>query len=727
MFTLLLKKMRYISRRDWLFPLLLVCGYYCLYLFLRERFPFTPDFSGTDVFHFNVSYKYHMWKSIRSGVIPFWTDLLDGGFPLMAESQVGVFSLPYYLFFPFFSSFSHAYAFLFSFHLFLFSIGMYLLLRGFKILPALSFLLSIIFAWNGSIMFRWVHLTVLQSFSFTPLLFWLYFKWNESHKISYLFYISLVVNQMIFAGYIQSVFIALLGLTLFYVAHQWPLQRKKTFLLACSIAFGIILSLPQILPTLQLSRYSNRTISNSYDFATSVPFALRNVCSFFSPDCLGSPLNATYSSNWQKDGIYWENSPYIGELFVILLLLSSIYFLWKSKMHRLTAISLFLFFLFLLLALGKSSPLYFIFSIFPFTMFRTPARYLLMAVFFLILYTSFILNELIKKRGYILFIVYVALILNCILLIRVAFKYHLFIDSSVLFKSLSTQSLIKPGSLYTTYGATRQWQDIFLNKGWNTKKSIREYLFINQALLPNSNLISGISSFDIYTSMGIRRHQFLKLIINEGISRATHPTIESSQSARLENILQLYNISSIISFRPLYLPHFKQVQVMKEGNISLMTYQRQTNARFLDYYIPQTVTKVSNLDELEKSVYTDGLTENKSIAESIQSGIMQGHTTVNWRINKKEDEYMNVTATSLKDIFIVLRKNWYPEWHLYIDGKDQTFYKTNVIHMGFILPQGKHTIELRYVPTSFYLGCALSLLAVLIVLVVSLKAFKGRK
>lgn len=716
-----------VFKNRWIFPLLLLTGYGFLYFYVRDKIPFTPDFSGTDVLHFNFSYKYHLWKSIRSGIIPFWTEMLDGGFPLLAESQMGTFFLPHYVIFPFFSSFAHAYAFLFSFHLFLLSVGFYLLLREFKITPALSFLLSVIFAWNGAITFRWVHLTVLQSFSFTPLLFLFYVKWNESRKIIFLLFISLIVNQMIFAGYIQSVFIALLGLIILYVIQNYPIDRIRTGAFACSLLVGFLLSAPQLIPTLQLSHYSSRPISSSYDFAVSVPFTIHNMCSFFSADCLGSPQKATYSANWQADGIYWENTPYLGELFIIILILSSTYFFTAGKRNRLAYTFLLLFLLFLLLALGRNSPLYFVFSIFPFTMFRSPPRYLLISVFFLILYSSFILNQVLKKSTFISLVIYTGLILNCILLVRTALMYHLFIDSSSLLQSLSTQAIVKPDSRYVTYGGSEQWQKVFVSQGWKSEESIREYLFINRALLPNTNLISGHRSFDSYASLGIRRHQFLKSIIAEGLNAASHSSIEGSQSARLERILQLYSINTVISFKKLFLPHYKPVQTMKEGVLILTTYQNLSNSNISEYYVPKTIKKVSNLEEFEKNIYSSDLTEEKSIAESIQDTITQSLAKVSVRMNKSKDLFMSGSVTSDADVFIVFRRNWYPEWRLYIDGKEHTLFRTNLLHMGFIVPKGVHIVELIYIPLSFYLGSAISLFVALIGALFLLKTIKRRK
>lgn len=701
-------------RKKLLYPFLLLGGYAFLYFILRDKFLFTPDTSGTDILHFNIAYKYHLWKSIRHGEIPFWTDMLNGGFPLVAESQLGIFFLPYYLIFPLFSTFSHAYAFLFSFNLFILSVGMYYLLRTFKTPHFLSFLLSIIFTWNGSITFRWVHFTVLQAFSFTPFLFYFYLKWNETQKVRFAVVISFLISQMLCAGFVQSVFIALLGLVALYVLQNVPLSRKKTFVFISFIFFGTLLALPQILPTLQLSHYTSRNISNTYDFAVSVPFHINNVCSFISANCMGSAQNATYPSNWQVNGIYWENTPYIGLPFFLLVVFASILYFLKGKKNAIVSIFMSLCILFVLLALGKNSPLYFLFSIFPFSLFRTPPRYLLMAVFFLILYAASIVKEVIKKNILISLGTYFVLILNAIILIYTAFSYHLFIDASVIYKSLTQRNVVSNDSFYSTYGAQQEWNKIYSTWGWSTKKSITDYLFIISALLPNTNLITGHKSFEIYASLDMRRDLLIKSMITEGLDLATHSTIESSQSARVENLLQLYGITSLLSFKSLYLPGFQLVKTIHEGNLTINTYRTVRNSNNIDYYLPQTIQRATSVEGIMQHILKGIMTESNSFAESIHTTITQHNIKITMHIDKKRDNDVIYNVFVNKTAFVVFRKKWYPGWKLYIDGQEHPLYRTNLIHIGTFIPQGRHTIELTYIPVAFYIGSFISLSVVAI-------------
>ena len=337
-----------------------IVAYVIFYLLLRDKLPFTPDFQGSDAFHINVSLKYYLWQSIRSGILPFWTDKLVGGFPLIAESQIGAFFLPHFLVFPFFSVFSHAYMFLFAFHLFLLSVGMFMVLRFFKIPSVLSFLLALTFTWCGAVSFRWVHFNFIQTFSLCPFLFLSYLKWNVSQKKRYALISSFLICQMIFAGHMQTTFNFIFALCLLHVLLNFPINVKKYLSFFSFILLGFVLAAPQIIPTLLLSQFSQRTIANVYQYVVYLLYTSKDLIGFYSSNALGSPQYASYTIGSAGNRVYWENTPYLGELFVIVLFFGSIIYFVQYKKQSFVRFFLLLFFVFLLLAFGGDSPIYFV-------------------------------------------------------------------------------------------------------------------------------------------------------------------------------------------------------------------------------------------------------------------------------------------------------------------------------------------------------------------------------
>ena len=55
--------------------------------------------------------------------------------------------------------------------------------------------------------------------------------------------------------------------------------------------------------------------------------------------------------------------------------------------------------------------------------------------------------------------------------------------------------------------------------------------------------------------------------------------------------------------------------------------------------------------------------------------------------------------------FLVLSDSWYPGWKAYVDNKETKIYKANAAFRGILITgAGKHTVQFRFVPKSFYLG-----------------------
>jgi hypothetical protein len=74
------------------------------------------------------------------------------------------------------------------------------------------------------------------------------------------------------------------------------------------------------------------------------------------------------------------------------------------------------------------------------------------------------------------------------------------------------------------------------------------------------------------------------------------------------------------------------------------------------------------------------------------------------------------------DTFLVSSERYYPGWVAYIDGQRTTIYKTDALLRGIHVPAGKHRVEFRYSPRSFYLGVAAFILAVFLLLFLARKS-----
>ena len=64
--------------------------------------------------------------------------------------------------------------------------------------------------------------------------------------------------------------------------------------------------------------------------------------------------------------------------------------------------------------------------------------------------------------------------------------------------------------------------------------------------------------------------------------------------------------------------------------------------------------------------------------------------------------------------YLVLLDSYYPGWRAYLDGKEVEILRANYAFRAVEVGSGRHRVEFRYRPTSFYTGMAITLISVLV-------------
>lgn len=95
------------------------------------------------------------------------------------------------------------------------------------------------------------------------------------------------------------------------------------------------------------------------------------------------------------------------------------------------------------------------------------------------------------------------------------------------------------------------------------------------------------------------------------------------------------------------------------------------------------------------------------------------------RIVSLENTKVKVESESSTDAFLVLSDLFYPGWKATIDGQPAEVIRTNYVLRGLYVTPGKHSIEFRYEPIYLYIGGGISILGLLALLVVGVKALKS--
>ncbi len=294
--------------------------------------------------------QFYPWKSLvgkfwRSGEFPLWNRHMLSGMPFLATlHSAGLYPLNFvYLFL----SDSTAWTMFIFLQIFLSGFFMYLFLRELGIHKYAAIFGGLVFSFSGY-MIAWLEFaTGGQAGLWLPLLLLFEFRLVKKENIKYIFPISLTFFLIFTAGDFQVPFYITVIYLLFgiYLTDIRRFNRKKflNFInVIIGFASGILISLPQLLPTLEL--YMN-SIRQDDPYISAYYFGLmewKKVVNFIWPDFFGNVVTRNYWANYG----YHEYLAFTGVVsigFLIFSLISKKQFVEKFFWLTLVVSLIFLF------------------------------------------------------------------------------------------------------------------------------------------------------------------------------------------------------------------------------------------------------------------------------------------------------------------------------------------------------------------------------------------------
>jgi hypothetical protein len=104
---------------------------------------------------------------------------------------------------------------------------------------------------------------------------------------------------------------------------------------------------------------------------------------------------------------------------------------------------------------------------------------------------------------------------------------------------------------------------------------------------------------------------------------------------------------------------------------------------------------------------------SKPMTEKIDSPLQGAEATV----THHGIQDIEVRATATGNNLLFLSETYYPKgWKAYLDGSETEIYRLNYLFRGVIIPQGTHTLVMKFEPATFVLGKTISLITNLIIL-----------
>lgn|GEM_PF-3034513 len=334
---------------------------------------FYPMLQGQIVAPGDARVYYYPWKmyygSMLSRGFPLWTAHEFTGISYIGNSESGVFYPPNFFFFLWRSAYSYNLMLLLHYVAAATFTYLYLKLLCGRRLPALCGGLA--FGMAGFMAAHKGHPNMINGAAWLPLLMYLYERMRREPRASLAISASLVIAAQLFTGHYQVPLYTYIVLLIFTGYNLVDRERggRLRFALLClaPLAAGIVLALPQLLATRELSALCLRP-KNGYTFFTGSSMNPWLFVQFVFPFIYTS----SYGKGLYGPGNFTESSGFVGVLMLVMAAVAVIRCFRKDRQVRMwTLVGL----VSLFLMLGSHNPLYRIMWYVPFyRLFRVPTR-----------------------------------------------------------------------------------------------------------------------------------------------------------------------------------------------------------------------------------------------------------------------------------------------------------------------------------------------------------------
>lgn len=381
--------------------------------------------AGSDATSFFYPLMVHYHNRVAEGELPLWNPLWGYGFPGLAESQMGVFYPPHLALFGFLDV-NLAYSLNLLLHMLMAAGFAFWCARTFGLAPWGATLAAIVFARSGFFFTHLPHQWAYTAGCWLPLALLLAWKilgtkdtdWNSStqevsppsksmfYRALLAFGLSLVLAVQMLAGHFQLAFYTQVAVLLVVTVRlvqdlrpgrlsNWrgPVGASAWVVAAWISALG--LAAVQLLPTLELIRYSSATIRHNFDYLSTFANAPWHFVLYFFPLFLQrNPLWRSVA--WQP----WHTSPEESFVYVGLLPLAlAVGAAWRWRRNARVQVLAVLLVASLALTLGPFLPGFrALISLPGFGWFRSTARWSMISTLMLGLLAGFALDRLDPAR-----------------------------------------------------------------------------------------------------------------------------------------------------------------------------------------------------------------------------------------------------------------------------------------------------------------------------------------
>jgi uncharacterized membrane protein YfhO len=538
-----------------------------------------------------------------------------------------------------------------------------------------------------------------------------------------------ILSQQIFTAFPQIVFITLLFAFPYYLILIPP--GKNIFIHAIKFisatVISILVSAVQVLPSYEYHRMSLVNTGFDSSLAGRYSYFLSNLVTFIDPFFYGNPKLGSYADSLVRNGyFFWENAAFIGWLPIISLIVFLYFYIKKRNSYNNKIILFFIISILIsfLLMLGNNSPLYLMFSFWPFNVFRTPSRYLWIFVFSILFIGCRVVNDFLYnkkiKSGYKILLI-LLMILNIFQEYSAWKDYHALYRADAWMKPPEIIAMINNGKRIMSYDTTNIHESVRNKKGWN---NIDPYVFLRNSLYPDSNMIWNISNISEYSGIYSRRSVYLNSMLSAGFETDDKLHI-ASVSGFGQKILDILSVNFIVTPSTISSQNVSIDHTIEYGDLKLNLYNNHGALNRI--YKANSIKVANSLESSEDILKSPDFIPGSTVLLEKNVNLSDAGTQADIRYKESPDNtkiLINIRKNSGNGI-LVLADKFYPGWNAFIDGQKTEILPANINQRAIYLPSGNHDVEFIYEPISFRIGLIISLIScIVILLIIVIRSFR---
>ena len=755
-------------------PLILILVVWFIFAspyFLRNKVPFPSTYQVNNFSPWSVNNKFwgpvkngampdiitqiYPWRHLaieiwKQGQVPLWNSYTFSGNPLLANYQSGVLSPFNILFFVF--NFVDAWSILVLLQPLLAGLFMYFFARSLRVSKTGGLISSVSFMFFGFITSWMCYSTLGYAILFLPLSLFCVEKYYETKKNVFLFLLSLTFPLSFFSGHFQiSLYFLITVLTYIFYKAVTSKNIHNTLYIMLYTCFGLLLVMPQVLPSIELYLESFRS-----SFFQKGGISIEYLPSFLVPDFFGNPVTR---NTWF--GHYAEWNAYIG----VLPLMLAIYSFLRIKKHQML---FFLIFGLLSLILAISNPISSLIQNLKIPILSTSAinRMIILFSFSFAVLAGYGYDKLlldIKNARKNIIMIWLSLFGLIFVVMWIAILQKLFIPLDKI--DISKQNLILPTILFLMSSALititvmlrkikhRRELYLFLALGlillvvfdllrfaikwqafdpknlvfptFSTTKAFSKISGVNRVfgnLGGEASIYYKLPSVEGYDALYNKRYgQFIGYIEKEEFLKSNWSVVSfpknSKNTSKAINLLDIKYIVHKLADNgvswtfPIWTYSEKQFDLIYKDDYYEFY---QNNYVFPHAFLVGRYVVIEDEKQILKTLFSKNFDLRSEIVlednpgTNIKKGNMGDAKIISYKPNNIE-----ISVDSRSNALLFLAENYAKGWKASIDGKNASILRANYTFRAIKIDKGKHNVKFWYDPWSFRLGIYLSIVGLI--------------